>query len=150
MKQILNSSGSIVAHTTIVYGYSPDGNVLIQEDENDNERFARFDADSRAAYARPTRRRSDVAREPVPPGFHHEEIQSSIRRGRGPARLEPPQTKRVGNDRHAREGHGGTGDDWIEQAHGGERECGDVVAEGPAEVLLDRAQRRAGQADRVA
>ena len=42
------------------------------------------------------------------------------------------------------------GDHRVEQADRGQRHGGDVVAEGPAEVLLDRPQRRAREADGVA
>ena len=45
--------------------------------------------------------------------------------------------------------HREPGDERVEQARGGKRQGGDVVAERPAQVLLDRAQRRARQADGV-
>ena len=64
-------------------------------------------------------------------------------------RAEAPQPQRVGDDRDARERHRQAGEQRVEQAGGGERQRGDVVAERPAEVLLDRAQRRAREADRV-
>ena len=38
--------------TTIVYGYDPDNNVLIKEDENDNEFFTKYDALNRAVAVR--------------------------------------------------------------------------------------------------
>lgn len=38
--------------TTIVYGYAPDDNVLILEDENDNEVFTNYDAINRSIHVR--------------------------------------------------------------------------------------------------
>jgi hypothetical protein len=62
---------------------------------------------------------------------------------------EPAQAQRVADHRDAREDHRQAGDDGVEQADRGQRDRGDVVAEGPAEVLLDRAQRGAAEADGV-
>src|SRR5690606_591300 len=38
--------------TTIVYGYAPDDNLLIREDENDSEIFTRYDAINRPIAVR--------------------------------------------------------------------------------------------------
>ena len=46
-------------------------------------------------------------------------------------RAEAAQAQRVGDDRDAREPHRGAGDQRVEQAGGGQRDRGDVVAEGP-------------------
>ena len=58
--------------TTIVYGYDPDDNVLILEDENDSETFTLFDAINRRIAERvfrsegnpPTRNRDDFSLDP--------------------------------------------------------------------------------------
>ena len=68
------------------------------------------------------------------------------RAGRPRARVLPEaaQPQRVGDDRDARERHrGARRSAGFSRAGGGQRDRGDVVAEGPAEVLLDRPQRRA-------
>ena len=68
---------------------------------------------------------------------------------RGYASAEAPEAQRVGDHRDARERHRGAGDHGVEEAGGGEGEGGDVVAEGPGEVLLDGAQGGAAEADGV-
>ena len=64
--------------------------------------------------------------------------------------MKPTQAQRVGDNRDARQAHGRAGDGGVEQAEGGGGQRDDVVAEGPGQVLLDRAQRGARQADRIA
>jgi RHS repeat-associated protein len=59
--------------TTIVYGYDPDDNVLILEDENDSETFTKYDAINRAIAVRvfrsegnpPTRDPDDFSNDPI-------------------------------------------------------------------------------------
>ncbi len=63
--------------------------------------------------------------------------------------MKAAQAQGVGDDREARQHHRQAGDDRVEQADRGERDRGDVVPERPGEVLLDRAQRGAAEADRV-
>ena len=62
---------------------------------------------------------------------------------------EAAQPQRVEDDRDARERHREAGQQRVQQAGRRERDRGDVVAEGPAEVLADRAQRGAREPDRV-
>lgn len=67
---------------------------------------------------------------------------------------EPPQPQRVRHHADAGEAHGGGGEGGVEaDAEGGEGEAGgkrdeeQVVAEGPGEVLADRARRGTGEVD---
>lgn len=50
--------------TTIVYGYDPDGNVLILEDENDSEVFTRYDGINRSVAVRVFRSEGNPATRP--------------------------------------------------------------------------------------
>ncbi len=63
--------------------------------------------------------------------------------------MEAPQAQAVGDDEDARERHRRGGDDRAQQPGDRERDRGDVVGERPEEVLLDRAQRAAGEPDRI-
>ena len=63
---------------------------------------------------------------------------------------EAAQSQRVADDAEAGASHRARGKNGVEQPDGSERERGEVVAERPAEVLLDRSQRRAGEADGAA
>src|SRR3954470_2186243 len=56
-------------------------------------------------------------------------------------RPEPAEAQGVADDRHAREDHREAGEGRVEQADRRDRDRRDVVAERPAEVLPDRAQR---------
>ena len=58
---------------------------------------------------------------------------------------EAGQPQAVGDDRDAGEAHGGTGDDRVEQAEGGQRDRCQVVAKGPAKVLQDGGVGPAGE-----
>src|SRR5579859_1600009 len=69
------------------------------------------------------------------------------RRYRSLASFEAVQTQAVGDNRDAGEGHGGPGDDGVEDAEGGQGDGGDVVAERPTQVLQDGAEGTPGQAD---
>ena len=63
--------------------------------------------------------------------------------------LVPLQPQAVGHDEDRGQRHGGRGDDRVEEAEGGERERGRVVAERPPEVAADGPERGAGKPDRV-
>src|SRR4051794_7754384 len=63
---------------------------------------------------------------------------------------EATQAKRVGNDEDARERHRSACDQWAQIAERRERKRRDVVGERPEEIALDRRERPARKADRVA
>ena len=67
---------------------------------------------------------------------------------RSPDGAEPAQAKAVQHHEHRRERHRGPGDHRVEQTSRGQRHRRDVVAEGPDQVALDRAEGARGRAGR--
>ena len=63
--------------------------------------------------------------------------------------LEAAEPQGVGDDEEARARHRGARDERVEVARGGQRQGGDVVAEGPEEVALDGRERAPREADGV-
>jgi hypothetical protein len=59
------------------------------------------------------------------------------------------EPQRVRDDEDARKGHGGGGNDRVDNARHGERESGHVIGERPEKVALYGRQRAERQADGV-
>src|SRR6185503_7167646 len=63
--------------------------------------------------------------------------------------LEAAEPQGVGNDEETRARHRRARDERVEIPRGGERQGGDVVAEGPEEVALDGCERPPREADGI-
>src|SRR6516162_3123586 len=82
---------------------------------------------------------------PVPTSLHR--FRPHVLLPGGASAAEAVEPEAVGDDRDAGEGHGGAGDDGVEDPEGSQRDGGRVVDERPAQVLEDGAEGLAGQAD---